>query len=112
MADDVLHSEAQIELLLERLIFKQQRLLANGFFDNDADFIIDDGLGEIIEHAHFRGFDSAFDGAVAGDDNHDDVRVAAAHIAQKIGRLNPRHIDVRQQQFDRIGFHDRQRIVG
>ena len=49
VADDVLEPEAHFQLLAKRLIFKEQRLLAYGLFDDDADFIIHDRLGQIVE---------------------------------------------------------------
>ncbi len=81
-------------------------MLADGFFDDDADFIIDDGFGEVVENAHFCGFDSAFDGAVAGDDDHDDVRGAAADIAEKFGGFYAGHVDVGEEDFDLAVFQE------
>ncbi len=110
--DDVLQAEAQIELLPERLVFEQQRLLPNRFLDDHADFIIHDRLGEIIERPHLRRFDGAFDRAVAGDDDDHDMRRPPADIAQKIRRLDAGHVDVRQQQFDLPAFRAGQGVLG
>ena len=85
VADDVFQAEAQVELLAQRLVLEQQRLLAHGLLDDDADLVIDDRLGEIVERAHLGRFDRAFDRAVAGDDDDDDVRESPADVAQKLG---------------------------
>ena len=111
VADDVLEPEPHFQLLAKRLIFEQQRLLANGLLDHDADFIIDDRLGEIVKGSHLGRLDGAFDRAVAGDDDGDHVRGAAAKIAEKFGGLDPRHVDVGQQDFDLSVFQNRQRLL-
>ena len=51
VANDVFQSESEIELLAQRLILKKQRLLADGLFDDDADFIIDNRFGQVFERA-------------------------------------------------------------
>lgn len=57
VADDIAKPEPHVELLFQRLVFEQQRLLPGGFLDDDADLFIDDRLGQVIECADFRGFD-------------------------------------------------------
>lgn len=69
MADDVFEAEAEVELLAESLVSEEQGLLADGFFDDNADFIVDDGLGDVVEAPSLMASTAAFDGAVAGDDH-------------------------------------------
>jgi hypothetical protein len=89
VADDVFQPKAQVELLLESLVFEHEGLLPHGFFTDDADFIIDDGLGQIIKSAQLDRLDRAFDRSKAGDDDHDNMRMATADGAKELAGLRP-----------------------
>jgi hypothetical protein len=106
VADDVLEAEAQVELLLEGLVLEEQGLLADGLFDDDANFIIDNGFGQVIERAELDRLNRALDRAVAGDDDDDDVREATADGAEKLGGLQAGHVDVGQKQLDLRAFEN------
>ena len=102
MADNVLQTETQIELLFQGLVFEEKRLLPHRLFDDDTDLVIDDRLGEIIEGPDLGCLDRPFDRAVAGDDDDHDMRESPADVAEKIGGLDAGHVDVREEQLDGI----------
>lgn len=112
MADDVLQAEAEVELLLERLIFEEERLLADRLFDDDADLVVDDRFGEVVEGAHLGRFDGAFDGAVTGDDDDDNVRGEALEVAEELGRFDAGHVNVGQEELEGRAFELAQGLLG
>jgi len=64
-SDDLAETEALVELCPERFVFLYDASLAERPFDGEGEFVLDQGLGEIVESSEANGFDGVFDGPVA-----------------------------------------------
>jgi hypothetical protein len=70
LADNVSQAVFLLKLVLERDIFAHKGLLTNRAFDREPEFVIDDGLCEIIVGSLLDGLDGAFDSSLGGNNNY------------------------------------------
>jgi hypothetical protein len=103
VADDVAEAVAFGELVLQRPHLGRERLLRQDPLDAHLDFVVDDGLRQIIGRPLLDRPDGVLDRAVAGDHDDGGVGIAVADHLEEFEAVGLGHRDVRDDEVERGG---------
>jgi hypothetical protein len=88
-----------------------QRPLLDGALHADLDLVQRARFGHVVERAFADGFDGAVYGAVAGEHDHLDRRVARADGLQGRQAIHPRQAQIQQHDLRLLPLHARHRFL-
>ena len=104
LADDVGKIVALLQGALELDVFIAQAAAFDGYRDLGDEFIVRPRLGDEILGATFEGGAGHVDGAVGGDQNDRNLRVAQAYLAQQFEPVAVGEADIEQHEIEGIVF--------
>src|SRR5713101_6884303 len=99
-ADDVGEIEALLEGALELHVFFAQAPGFHSLRDLREEFVVGPGLGDVVHGAALEGRARHVDGAVRGDQNDGEMRIAAVDFFQEVEAVAVGKANVQQQQIE------------
>ncbi len=94
LADDLVQPVAVLQVHLQQSVLLLGLGHLDGLGDREEQFLIGEGLGDVVEGADLHGLDRGLDGAVGGHDEHRDVGVVSLHVLEHVlpGELGHLHV--------------------
>ena len=110
LSDDPAQSVLARELLLQAPVLLRQAPRLRPLADRHQDFLVLEGLGDVVERPLAHGLDRALDRRVRGHDHDDRVRVPAADLAQDLEAGTVGKHEVEEDDVEGIGLEELERL--
>jgi hypothetical protein len=112
LTDDVVEARARRQRLPEPTILLDQATAFGGAPDGEAQHVVGrEGLQEVVECSRPHGFDRGFDRPVAGDHDHDGIRIHLEGAGEHLHPVGARHLEIREDDLGALTLEERQRTL-